>query len=226
MNTKVRHVLNRINESFLAAATEEYREPMAAYMKNQFVFYGVKSPARKDILRVVKPLLKELNGEEILILVEALWQVDERESQYLGMDILGFKNKYWDVAHLPRIEKLIVTKSWWDTVDALAPNIAGAIFRKDEKVRMTWIEKWNNSENMWLNRSALIHQLRYKEEVHLDLLFALVSSHIGSREFFINKASGWALRQASKYYPAKIKIFIENHPLLSNLTKREGTKYL
>ena len=69
---------------------------------------------------------------------------------------------------------------------------------------------------MWLNRSALIHQLRYKENVDLNLLFALIESHIGSKEFFINKASGWALRQASKFHPAKVKSFIAAHPDLSN----------
>ena len=79
---------------------------------------------------------------------------------------------------------------------------------------------------MWLNRSALIHQLRYKFDVNLDLLFALVETHVDSNEFFINKAAGWALRQASKFYPAQIKDFIEDHPNLSTLTKREGGKYI
>ena len=93
-------------------------------------------------------------------------------------------------------------------------------------IRLHWIEKWNNSTNMWLNRSAIIHQLKYRDKIDLELLFAVVESHIGSREFFINKASGWALRQASKFYPLEIKKFIDAHPNLSNLTKREGGKYI
>jgi len=202
------------------------RTQMIRYMKDHFDFFGVKSPARKQVQKEIKVYWKELNNQSIFEYAEALWKLPQRELQYIALEALESRSRKWDENHLPRIEKLIVTKSWWDTVDALAPNIAGSIFRNYPETRLTWVEKWNNSDNMWLNRSALIHQLRYKDKVDLELLFALVESHIGSKEFFINKASGWALRQASKFYPSEIKAFISDHPNLSNLTKREGGKYL
>jgi 3-methyladenine DNA glycosylase AlkD len=226
MNSNTEELRNVINDLFWEASIEEDREQMMAYMKNNFDFYGVKAPARREILSQIKPSLNRLDREEIFTLAEALWEEPYRESQYIGIDILVLKHKYWDVDHLTRIEKLITTKSWWDTVDSLAPNIAGRIFTKDTVVKMEWIEKWNYSDNMWLNRSALIHQLRYKENTNLDLLFALVESHQESKEFFINKASGWALRQASKFYPSEVRTFIDDYPGLSKLTIREGTKYL
>lgn len=226
MNSKTEQVLTVINDLLLDAAVEEDKAPMEGYMKGHFEFYGVKAPIRKDVLRKIKPSIKELDTEETIQLVEALWLDNKRESQYMGIDILVLKNKYLEISHLSRIEKLITEKSWWDSVDPLASDIAGGIFVQNEHARMNWIEKWNNSDNMWLNRSALIHQLKYKKNVDLDLLFVLVESHIGSKTVFINKASGWALRQASKYYPQEIRMFIENRPHLSNLTKREGTKYL
>lgn len=226
MDVKIRQILDLIDRLLSDASVEDDRGPMEGYMKNHFEFYGVKSPARKAVLLKVKPLLKGLTTEEIFLLVEQLWIHTKRESQYMGLDILASKKKLWDKTHLPRVERLIITKSWWDTVDGLAPNIAGSIFLQDEEVKMEWIEKWNNSNNMWLNRSALIHQLRYKSDVNLDLLFALVETHIDSKEFFIQKASGWALRQASKFHPSAIGDFINTHPNLSNLTKREGGKYI
>ena len=139
---------------------------------------------------------------------------------------LVFKKKYWGVEYLSRVEKLIITKSWWDTVDGLVSTIAGLIFSKDAIVSHQWIEKWNNSDDNCFNRSALIHQLRYKSDLNLDLLFILVETHIGSKELYINNAAGCSLRQESKFHPAPIKDIIENHPDLSNLTKREGRKYL
>jgi len=178
------------------------------------------------VQRELKVHWKMLSHNELFSYAEALWKLPQRELQYMAVDALDTRSKKLDATFLDRIEHLIVTKSWWDTVDGLAPNIAGSIFSSDEAARMTWVEKWNNSENMWLNRSALLHQLRYKENVNLNLLFALVESHIGSKEFFINKASGWALRQASKFYPVEVKEFIDNHPNLSNLTIREGSKYV
>ena len=199
---------------------------MKKYMKNKFEFFGVKSPARKTIQKELKSYWKEMNQDELFLYAELLWKLPQRELQYIAVDALGTRAKKFDASHLPRIEKLITTKSWWDTVDGLAPNVAGSIFTRDTDARMTWIEKWNQSDNMWLNRSALIHQLRYKKELDLELLFALVESHIGSKEFFINKASGWALRQASKFYPKEVKQFVEEHPNLANLTIREASKYL
>jgi len=229
------HQIDQMNYKELIALTVEKmsnlsvevdRVNMIRYMKNQFDFFGVKSPARKEVQKQIKAYWKEFDNANMFLFAEALWALPQRELQYIALDALDSRSKKWDASYLPRIEKLILTKSWWDTVDSLAPNIAGAIFVNFPDIKMTWIEKWNNSENMWLNRSALIHQLRYRDKVDLDLLFALVESHIGSKEFFINKASGWALRQASKFHPAEIGNFIANHPNLSNLTKREGSKYI
>lgn len=205
---------------------EEDRVNMIRYMKDQFDFFGVKSPARKVVQKEIKPFYKDFDNNNLFLFAESLWESPQRELQYMAINALESRSKKLDTSYLPRIEALILSKSWWDTVDALSPNIAGAIFFRFPEVRLKWIEKWNNSENMWLNRSALIHQLKYKENVDLDLLFALIESHIGSKEFFINKASGWALRQTSKFYPAEVKTFIAEHPNLSNLTKKEGSKYI
>ncbi len=226
MTSEISKLLVLTDDMFQDASIESNRAPMKAYMKGHFEFYGVKSPARKVILKTIKKEIKEFSYEDVFDYAERLWMHDKRESQYLALDVLDYKKKHGIKEYLSRIEKLIITKSWWDTVDGLAPNIAGNIFYNNNDIRLEWIEKWNNSTNMWLNRSALIHQLRYKTEMNMDLLFALVESHIGSKEFFINKASGWALRQASKFYPAEVKSFIDSHPNLSNLTKREGKKYL
>ena len=197
-----------------------------AYMKENFEFYGVRSPERKQLQKEIKVQLKNMEADEVFSFGEALWKLPQRELHYVAIDMIVSRAKNYDATYLPRIEKLITTNSWWDSVDALALNVAGLVFKRIPEVKLEWIERWNNSDNMWLNRSAIIHQLRYKEDIDLDLLFALVESHIGSKEFFINKACGWSLRQASKFYPAEIGSFIENHPQLSNLTKREGSKYL
>lgn len=221
-----KELLKSTLEKMSGMGLEEDRIQMAKYMKNHFDFFGVKSPIRKSIQKEIRNEWKQLTHDQIFSYAEALWDLPQRELQYIALDALGTRAKKLDESFLPRTEKLILKKSWWDTVDSLAPNIAGAIFFNSPSTRLEWVEKWNNSDNMWLNRSALIHQLRYKEKVDLDLLFALIETHIDSKEFFINKASGWALRQASKFHPLEIKQFILNHPNLSNLSRKEGSKYL
>jgi len=139
---------------------------------------------------------------------------------------LTFRARWWSLDHMPQVERLITTHSWWDSVDPLAANIAGQIIKRSPDDGLEWVERWIDHENMWLNRSAIIHQLRYKTDVDTDLLFALVDNSRGSKEFFINKACGWALRQASKFYPAEVREYIESRPVLAKLTVKEGSKYI
>ncbi|MEE9438818.1 MAG: DNA alkylation repair protein [Saprospiraceae bacterium] len=216
----------KTKDLFEQKANQTVGQKFKAYMKGHFEFYGVMAPERNNIEKSLRSDYKILDVDQMLNYVSLLWQCEEREMQYTAMEVLKYRKKLLTTDHLPYIENLIVTKSWWDSIDSLAPNIAGHLFTFDDDIKMIWIDKWSNSQNMWLNRSTIIHQLRYKTDVNLELLFALVEKHSVSKEFFINKASGWALRQASKFYPQEINQFINDHPELSNLTKKEGRKYL
>jgi len=195
-------------------------------MKDNFEFYGVMAPTRKEIQKGLKPMIKQLTAEELWSYAEGLWSLPERELHYVAIDMLTFRGRWWSLDHMPQVERLITTRSWWDSVDSLAANIAGQIIKRSPDQGLEWIERWIDHENMWLNRSAIIHQLRYKNEVDTDLLFALVDNSMGSKEFFINKACGWALRQASKFYPAEVQEYIESRPGLAKLTVKEGSKYI
>ncbi len=219
-------VLEIIEQELIAHANDDKAPRMAHYMKDHFEYYGVQSPARKDILKLVRPFANQLDINQLLELTDRLWKKPQREYQYVALDLLAWKKRHLTQDHLPKLESLITTKSWWDSVDAIAPNLVGGVLQNDKAVQYKWVEKWIASENMWLRRSAIIHQLRYKAHADQELLFALVESQIGSKEFFINKACGWALRQHSKFYPQEVKSFIDMHSDLSGLTKREGSKYI
>jgi len=211
---------------FQANAMQANAAKFKAFMKDHFEFYGVMAPKRKEIQKELKPMIKALDADQLWEYAQLLWSQPKRELHYVAIDMLQFRGKWWSMDHMPQIEELIITNSWWDSVDPLAANIAGQIIRRSPEEGLVWLERWIDHENMWLNRSAIIHQLRYKNEVDTDLLFALIDNSIGSKEFFINKACGWALRQASKFYPAEVKDYIESRPNLANLTIKEGSKYL
>ena len=87
------------------------------------------------------------------------------------------------------------------------------------------ISNWRNSDNIWLNRTCLIFQLKYKNEVDFELLKSLIVQYQPNKEFFIQKAIGWSLRQYSKFNPEAISTFI-NDIQLEGLAKREASKYL
>lgn len=201
----------------------ENQEAMEAYMRNQFPFFGIRTPERNALLR---EFLKE-NGkpsiEELPDIVLSLWAMPQRECQYVALGLIDKRLRDLTKEHLPLLEELIVTKSWWDTIDHIGPNHVGKIFQTEEDD--TYLEKWIHSDNMWLNRIAILFQLKYKTKTDEDRLFRYILMHNQSKEFFIQKAIGWALREYSKTNPEAVKDFIATEKL-APLSAREGLKHM
>ncbi|AND42535.1 MULTISPECIES: DNA alkylation repair protein [Cytobacillus] len=199
--------------------------PMQSYLKDHFPFLGIKAPERRALLKEYFNETGLLKQEFNPDFVEALWDLEEREYQAAALDYIGKFTRKLDKSHLSLVEKLITTKSWWDTVDMLAAHPAGAIAAKNPEVIPEKIEGWATSENMWLRRAAILFQLKYKTSTNEDLLYRYIMLNNDSKEFFIQKAIGWALREYSKTNPESVKRFIESNTL-ARLSIREGSKYI
>ncbi|MFJ7972995.1 DNA alkylation repair protein [Psychrobacillus sp. NPDC096389] len=204
---------------------EENALPMAAYMKNNFPFLGIKTPERRVLFRA---LVKENELPDLEAVQEEVWalfQLKEREYHYVAIELLAKYQKQLTVDHLPFCLKLIETKSWWDSVDAIAPKIVGDIVKRNRVEGEAIMMEWAKSANMWTNRASILHQLKYKQETNEALLFAIINRHAGSKEFFIQKAIGWVLREYAKTKPEIVLQFVENTKL-APLSKREALKHM
>ncbi len=197
---------------------------MVKYMKNLFPFLGITRPDRnllqKDFFKSAKKC-----GEIDWGFVNHCWDLPEREYQYLAQDYLIILKQRLQNEDLERIEQLIISKSWWDTVDAIADKLAGELCSRSPELIDRYAVKWAESDNIWLIRSAILFQLHYKERTDRELLAGIIIRNSGTKEFFINKAIGWALREYSKSDREWVRDFVKNHPLHS-LSVREGSKYL
>jgi 3-methyladenine DNA glycosylase AlkD len=217
--------LQPLTAAMAGAADPQQAAQMAAYMRDQFSFYGVKSPRRREIL---KGFLQESGVpavEDVPALVKALWSLPEREQQYNALDILIRLQKKLEPDFLPTLEWLITTKSWWDTVDSLASNISGRLFANFPDTGAAAVQKWRSMDNVWLRRTTLLHQLKYREKTDASLLFSLIEDNLEDNEFFIQKAIGWALREFSKTDETAVRDFVATTDL-SSLAKREALKWL
>jgi len=199
--------------------------PMAKYMKNRFSFLGIKTPLRRELLKVFykengKPEIKDLKK----IILE-LWELPEREYQYFAIGLLRKFSKKLPAEFIELYEHLIITKSWWDSVDGIASWLVGEHFKKYPEIRNEYIDKWMKSGNMWLQRTCLLFQLNYKQDTDVMLMGHLIVSLADSQEFFIRKAIGWILREYSKTDPQAVINFVENNEL-SPLSKREAYKWM
>ncbi len=203
---------------------DENAAGMSAYMKNKFPFLGIKSQLRGELSKNWLKI-KPVSHSNLWKTIHELWNLPEREYQYVAMEYLHRYRKMITLEDVMKIEGLITTKSWWDTVDNLASKIVGLLLLKHPDHMANLVYPWITSDDMWLNRAAIIFQLKYKDEVRKELLEQAIVPHLDSTEFFHAKAIGWALRQYSKYNPAWVQHFIENHEM-QPLSHREATKYL
>ncbi|KOP71734.1 DNA alkylation repair protein [Bacillus sp. FJAT-21945] len=204
---------------------QEKAIPMQNYMKNHFPFLGIKTTERRSL---VKQFFEEsgiLKNDFQADFILALWKKDEREYQYAALDYIERSMKKLEKRHLPFLEQLITSKSWWDTVDVLAPKPVGSIASEHPEVIEERIENWAYGDHLWLRRSAILFQLKYKARTDEELLYRYIVQNKESKEFFIQKAIGWALREYSKTNPASVRAFIES-TALPNLSVREGSKYI
>ncbi len=196
-----------------------------AYMKNRFEFYGIKSPIRREVQRpflhkVALPPKDDLEG-----IVKALWEKPQREFQYFSQELAFKYVKKMEEKDIALFEFMVVNKSWWDTVDFISVKLMGEYFKEYPDERDKLVENWITSGNMWLQRSALLFQLNYGEEIDPGFLTYVINSLLGSKEFFINKAIGWVLRQYSKTNPDWVIGFAEKTQL-ANLSKREALRLI
>lgn len=225
MNKEVDFIYSEIKSLFEENADIDNAVKMEAYMKGHFKLYGIKTPLRKKILKPFYPEVKALSKPNLISLVNHLWDAEQRDFQYVAMEFLQRNKKVFNVEDIAFLERLLVTKSWWDSIDMLASHMVGHVFKMDSNIRDKWLEKWMSSGNIWLQRTCLIFQLKYAKETDLDLLKTLILELKPIKEFFIQKAIGWSLRQAARFYPNEVIAFVEENDEMSNLAKREALKH-
>lgn len=197
--------------------------PMAAYMKNRFDFIGIAKPQVKCIC---KPLFQGAAKAAVdWDFVRQCWANPHRELQYCALEYLRAVQKNLTPQDIPRLQALITDKPWWDSADVLDRIVGGIALRYPEANAV--LLAWSQSDNIWLRRVAIDHQLLRKEQTDTALLEQILRNNLGQTEFFINKAIGWALRDYSKTNPQWVRRFIEQHrSRMAKLSVREASKYL
>ena len=211
-----------VRETFRTHGNPETAQGQMAYMRNQFEYFGLKMPQWTALTKTLLAQNGIPEGEDLKTLIRLCFQDEHREMQYFGLEILEKTLKKQPSEYIEFLEELILTRSWWDTVDWIS-KLVGLHFRKYPDLIQAVTERWMASENFWLQRVCLIFQLTYKDKTDTDLLFKYIERVAGSKEFFLQKGAGWALRQLAKTNPDAVLTFVEKTPL-APLTRREALK--
>jgi len=216
--------LQTLQASFESAANADIAAGQAAYMKNLFAFYGIKTDQRRAITSPFfhKDALPPLS--ELTAIVQWCWKQPQREFQYFGQELVLCYKKQFTKEHIALFEFMLSEKSWWDTVDMISVHLVGNWYKQypeeGKKIRTQWL----HSGNFWLQRASILYQLKYKQHTDTAWMKTAITYLLGSKEFFINKAIGWVLREYTSTDKYWVIDFVEAHPGLSNLSKREALR--
>jgi 3-methyladenine DNA glycosylase AlkD len=201
-------------------------EAMERYMRNQFSYAGVASPGVDAAVKASIAGLDPPSERQLLAFADKAWRKREREFQYAAGGLLRRYASQLSSSALPAVHRYTTTKSWWDTVDLLAIHVTGPLVRADPGL-VVEMDRWIESENIWVARTAILHQNAWKTATDEARLFRYCLARAAEREFFIRKAIGWALREYSKTSGDAVREFIAaNEHLLSPLSRREGLAWL
>jgi len=225
LRMKTEQYLHHVQAIFLEKGDPLVAQGQMRYMRNQFEFYGLKAGRWMELSKQIFQEKGILQGEELQSLARQCFEDVHRELHYFALEMVQKTLKKQLADFIDFFEELITTKSWWDTVDWLA-KLVGMHFKKHPDLILPITERWMASGNFWLQRVCLIFQLTYRERTDFELMKKYILQIAGSKEFFLQKGAGWALRQHSRTDPAGVVEFVKNNPQLAALTKREALRLL
>jgi 3-methyladenine DNA glycosylase AlkD len=218
--------ISQLEAAFNQNKNEENAFQMKKYMKDLFSFYGIKTTERRAIFHDLLKSNQQEISENYREIALTLFKKEYRELHYCGIEIL-IKNlkKNYRKDDIKLIETFLITNSWWDSVDTISKYLLGQYLIEFPNETEKVIERFSNSENKWLNRSAILFQLGYKKNTNYELLFSECVKHSQSKEFFIQKAIGWALREYGSVNPGLVLNFVNNTDL-KPLSRKEAIRKL
>ncbi len=219
-------VVERLKQAFEPERDPVAASAMSAYMRHRFPFVGIASPRRRVLQREALAGIGAPTELDLVHAARALWDLPEREYQYAAAGLVSRHVGICSAEILATIRVFVTTKSWWDTVDELASHVVGPLVAAHPGL-VRIMDVWAGDENVWVTRTAILHQLRYKNRTDQDRLFAYCLQRANHPDFFIRKAIGWALREYSKTDADAVRAFVGAHVVeLSPLSQREALLWL
>jgi len=217
--------LKEIQKIFLANGDQLIAKGAKAYLLNQFEFYGIKTPLRRQICKAFYKTHPIKDHTELSKLIKECFNEPQRELHYFAIELLGHHKKIWSIKTIPLIEWMITHQSWWDSVDSTNTHVISKFFLLHPEHIEACTSKWNQSSNKWLIRMSILFQLTYKTKTDTNLLSRYIENSQLHEDFFVRKAIGWALRAYAYTNKKWVIQFVKAHPLLNNLSKKEALKH-
>jgi len=216
--------LVKLAKAYKENAIQSDAPAMEEYMKNHFKFYGLKSPLRNEITKKHIAIYGKVSYKDMPLIITDAFAQPYRELHYFAMTLLDLHHKNLQEQDIELVKWMIETNSWWDTIDYIATRGAGALVKKYPTLKFL-MDRWSTDDNFWIRRIAILHQMKFKQQTDFNRLITYCMANANNKEFFIQKAMGWALREYAYIDGEAVLAFLEKNKM-PNLTIREAKKHL
>jgi len=199
-----------------------------AYHKSRFTFYGLKTEARRQILRDIFAELPAAR-EELFPLVSELWRTECYDERMSALWLLEHGRRLLTPRDLDGLKAMADACEGWAELDSLALNVLSPMALNFETAVYAPVRLWGDAECLWTRRAGiLLHIIPARNQrLITEYAWPTLEERLEETEFFIRKAIGWTLREISKHYPREVFGFLKRvGDRAAPLTRREGARNL
>lgn len=206
-------------------------EQQQAYMKSAMPYAGLTAGQLRAVCKDVFAAHPLNDAQAWRAAAARLWrEAKVREERYAAIELLAsrrYSSSWRDPELTPLLEEMIVSGAWWDFVDTLAINQMGPLLESHRRTIRPKLMRWATRDDLWLRRTAILAQIKFKARTDTDLLHHAIQGSIFDGDFFARKAIGWALREFAKTNPQWVVDYVRDHAhRLSSLSQREALRIL
>jgi 3-methyladenine DNA glycosylase AlkD len=217
-----------IERELRAAGSPERARHEKRYVKSDLEHFGTSVPAIRRAAVRLRREHPELDRATLVALVEALWTRGIHECRGAAVELLDLHPGLLGARDAALLERLLRESRTWALLDSLAASVVGPFLERFPQAAAR-LDRWAKDPDFWMRRAALLVHLVPLREGRGDFArFArLADPMLEDREFFVRKAIGWVLRDASRADPARVSAWLlPRAHRAAGLTVREGVKYL
>ena len=197
--------IQQLRNKLKSLENKERAEKSKSYLKSPYEFYGISVPELRKIAKECK-----LKFYDTLNLFDELWNSGNHEEMSLALYILGKHIKeqpleIWEFL-FERLEKA----KTWDHIDEISCHILGEILANNISLTSE-IKKMSESRNPWIRRTSIVSTYNLIKKCKIELTFLLAEKLIYDEDIYVQKGTGWMLREAGKKNRLALREFIMMH---------------
>ena len=211
---------HKLKKELTKLSNKQFAEDIKKYLKSPYEFYGIKVP---ELRTMAKRMHEEYSLKEFYKVFNKLWASGFHEEMSLALYTLQLYDDELNIATWRFIKPKLKYMKTWDQVDTLGTQLLGKILLKYPSFERE-IKKLSKSKDMWTRRLAIVSTISRIKKGDIKLTMELAEKYVYDSNDYIQKATGWMLREAGKQKPEVVRRFILKHMNMHSITFSYATE--